>query len=43
VQIGQAQTKFDQSGRLTDDAARGFIRDMLVNLEKWTRQIGRKN
>ena len=43
VLIGQAQTKFDQSGRLTDDAARGFIREMLVNLEKWTRLIGRKN
>ena len=42
VLIGQAQTKFDASGRLTDDAARGFIRDMLVALEKWTRQIGRK-
>ena len=43
VFIGQAQTKFDASGRLTDDAARGFIRDMLVALEKWTRLIGRKN
>ena len=43
VLIGQAQTKFDASGRLTDDAARGFIRDMLVALEKWTRLIGRKN
>ena len=43
VFIGQAQTKFDASGRLTDDAARGFIRDMLVALEKWTRRIGRKN
>jgi chromate reductase len=42
VLIGQAQTKFDASGRLTDDAARGFIRDMLVALEKWTRLIGRK-
>src|SRR5215470_2718487 len=42
VLIGQAQTKFDEQGRLTDDAARGFIRDMLVALEKWTRQIGRK-
>ena len=42
VLIGQAQTKFDASGRLTDDAARGFIRDMLVALEKWTRQIGRQ-
>src|SRR5881227_1930587 len=43
VLIGQAQTKFDEQGRLTDDAARGFIRDMLVALEKWTRLIGRKS
>ncbi len=42
VLIGQAQTKFDEQGRLTDDAARGFIRDLLVALEQWTRQIGRK-
>src|SRR5215472_2179083 len=40
--VGQAQTKFDEQGRLTDDTARGFIRDMLVNLEKWTRLISRK-
>jgi len=43
VLIGQAQTKFDADGRLTDEAARGFIRDLLVALEQWTRQIGRKN
>ena len=43
VRIGQAQTKFDSTGRLTDEAARGFIRDLLVALESWTRQIGRKN
>ena len=43
VQIGQAQTKFDASGRLTDDAARGFIRDMLVALEQWTRQLAPRN
>jgi chromate reductase len=42
VLIGQAQTKFDASGRLIDEAARGFIRDMLIALEAWTRQIGRK-
>ena len=42
VLIGQAQTKFDAEGRLIDEAARGFIRDMLVALEAWTRQIGRK-
>jgi chromate reductase len=39
VLIGQAQTKFDADGRLTDDAARGFIRDMLVALAAWTRQL----
>jgi chromate reductase len=42
VLIGQAHTKFDADGRLTDEAARGFIRDMLIALEQWTRQIGRK-
>jgi chromate reductase, NAD(P)H dehydrogenase (quinone) len=42
VLIGQAQTKFDADGRLTDEAARGFIRDLLVALEQWTRLIGRQ-
>jgi chromate reductase, NAD(P)H dehydrogenase (quinone) len=42
VLIGQAQTKFDTDGRLTDEAARGFIRDMMAALDAWTRQIGRK-
>jgi chromate reductase len=42
VLIGQAQTKFDADGRLTDEVARGLIRDMLVALEQWTRQISRK-
>src|SRR5215469_9897871 len=41
--IGQAQTKFDASGRLTDDVARGLIRDLLVALEQWTRQIAHKS
>ena len=43
VFIGQAQTKFDADGHLTDEAARGFIRDMLVALETWTRTIGKKS
>lgn len=42
VLIGQAHTKFDASGRFTDEAGRGFIRDLLVALESWTRLIGRK-
>jgi chromate reductase len=43
VLIGQAHTKFDANGAFTDEAGRGFIRDLLVALEKWTRLIGRKN
>lgn len=42
VFIGQAQTKFDAEGRLLDEAAKGFIRDLLVALQAWTRHIGRK-
>ena len=42
VLIGVAHTKFDAEGCLTDEAARGFIRDMLVALEQWTRQLSRK-
>jgi chromate reductase len=42
VLIGQAQTKFDDQGKLTDEAARGFIRDMMAALDRWTRQVGIK-
>src|SRR5258708_27170529 len=42
VLIGQAQTKFDAEGNLTDEAARGFIRDLMVALAAWTRQIAGK-
>jgi len=42
VLIGQAQTKFDEKGNLTDEAAKGFIRDMMAALAAWTRQIGKK-
>jgi chromate reductase, NAD(P)H dehydrogenase (quinone) len=42
VFIGAAQTKFDAEGRFTDEVGRGLIRDLLVALEQWTRQIGRK-
>ncbi len=43
VRISQAQTKFDADGRLLDDAARGFIRDLLVALAAWTRQLAHKD
>jgi chromate reductase len=42
VLIGQAQAKFDAEGNLIDEAARGFIRDLMVALAAWARQIGGK-
>src|SRR4051812_5528063 len=42
VLIGQAQNKFDADGNLTDEAAKGFIRDLMGNLASWVQQIGRK-
>ena len=42
VLIGQAQTKFDAEGNLLDEAAKGFIRDMMANLAAWARLIGKK-
>jgi chromate reductase, NAD(P)H dehydrogenase (quinone) len=42
VLIGQAQTKFDADGNLLDEAAKGFIRDLMTNLAAWARLIGKK-
>ena len=42
VLIGQAQTKFDAEGNLTDEAGKGFIRDLMAALATWTRQIAKK-
>ena len=36
VMIGQAQAKFDESGNLTDEPTREFIRKLLVSLRDWT-------
>jgi chromate reductase, NAD(P)H dehydrogenase (quinone) len=41
VLIFQAQNKFDANGRLTDDVARGLIRDLMAALLDWTRLIAR--
>ena len=40
--IGQAHTKFDAQGNLTDDLALTLLGDLLVALAAWTRQIGGK-
>ena len=42
VLIGAASTKFDAEGRLTDETARGLIRDLMAALDRWARLIGGK-
>jgi chromate reductase len=39
VMIAQAASKFDADGNLTDELARGLIRDLLVALAGWTRKL----
>ena len=39
VMIGQAQTKFDESGTLTDEPTKEFIRKLLASLAAWTRRL----
>ena len=40
VMIANASDRFDAQGKLTDEAAKGFIRQLLQNLVDWTRRIG---
>jgi chromate reductase len=40
VMIGNAASRFDQGGNLTDEATKNFIRQLLQNLVEWTRRIG---
>jgi len=39
VMIGTAQNRFDEAGRLTDEATAGFIRDLLASLATWTNRL----
>jgi chromate reductase len=39
VLLMRAQEKFDANGRLIDETARGFIRDLLLALLDWTRRL----
>ena len=41
VFIAMAQTKFDETGQLTDEPTRGFIRKHLEALDAWTRRLQR--
>jgi len=39
VLLMRAKEKFDADGRLTDETARGLIRDLLLALVEWTRRL----
>jgi chromate reductase len=39
VMIGQAATRFDAEGRLTDEATRGLIAQQMVALRDWTLRL----
>jgi chromate reductase len=39
VMIGSAATRFDASGKLTDETSRGLVRKLLENLVAWTRRL----
>lgn len=41
VMIGNATTRFDQEGNLTDEATQEFIRQLLQNLVTWTKRLGK--
>lgn len=39
VLVARAEQAFDADGKLVDEAARGFLRDLLVGLARWTRRV----
>jgi chromate reductase len=39
VMIGNASTRFDQAGNLTDEATKNHIRALLTSLVAWTRRL----
>ncbi len=39
VFVANAATKFDANGRLSDDVARGLIKQVVINLSAWTRRL----
>jgi len=41
VLVARATQVFDANGRLVDEAARGFLRDLLVGLAGWTERVSR--
>jgi len=37
--VARAGQVFNADGRLVDEAARGFLRDLLVGLADWTERV----
>jgi chromate reductase len=42
VLIFQAQNKFDAGGKLTDETARGLVRELMTRLQQWALQFRAK-
>ncbi|HKX08106.1 MAG TPA: NADPH-dependent FMN reductase [Stellaceae bacterium] len=42
VMIPQAQTRFDAQGNLTDETAKGLIKQLLESLQAWTLRLKQK-
>jgi len=40
--IGNAASKFDNKGNLTDETIENFIKSLLHNLVEWARLIGQR-
>jgi chromate reductase len=40
VMIGNAATRFDQEGNLTDETTKEYIRKLMESLVAWTRRLG---
>ena len=43
VMVPFAESKFDEAGRLTDDATRQRVRELLNGLREWTRRLSIKS
>jgi chromate reductase len=41
VMIGNASTRFDQDGNLTDDKTKELISELLRNLVEWSQRIAK--
>ncbi len=39
VMVARAGQVFDAEGKLADETARGFLKDLLIALAKWSRQV----